>query len=191
MFNLIQILPLQAAMRKVVTVRVFSKYVVHKAEIFGKFNIQANTADKNGSPFTKCVLEAESETVIARCGARKVHSSLMTLVNQQSFIAIKTPPLKRAYRGSIVVYVEKGGLILLNKIYVEDYLAGILGVEMPFASLEALKAQAVVSRTWIYANLHNHETYDFCDLTHCQVYKGVSGENKLSWQSVKKQTELF
>lgn len=191
MFNLIQSLPLHAAMRKEVTVRVFSKYIVRNVEISGKFKIQANTADKNGNSSTKCVIQAKNEMLTARCDAKKFHAAMMTFVNLQSFIAIKTPPLKRTYRGSLVVYAENDRLILLNKIYVEDYLSGVLGGEMPFTSPEALKAQAVVSRTWIYANLHNHESYDFCDLTHCQVYKGVAGENKLSRQSVKETNGII
>src|SRR5258708_466156 len=35
---------------------------------------------------------------------------------------------------------------------------------------------AVVSRTYAHAKrrLHERDGFDFCDLTHCQVYKGVS-----------------
>jgi stage II sporulation protein D len=38
--------------------------------------------------------------------------------------------------------------------------------------LEALKAQAVLSRTYALKNLRRHEEFDFCDTTHCQHYTG-------------------
>jgi stage II sporulation protein D len=62
----------------------------------------------------------------------------------------------------------------------DDYLFGALAAE---ASVEdefaALKAQAVVSRTYALANLRRHarDNYDFCDTTHCQRFLQVTEEN--------------
>lgn len=182
---------LHASVKKEITVRIFSKYAVRTVEISGKFNIQTRGIAKKSKPFTACVIQTKSSMLTIQCGAEKFHAAMMSFVSLQKFTAVKILSLKRIYRGSFAVYAENGRLILLNKISVEDYLPGVLGGEMPFASNEALKAQAVVSRTWIYANLHNHETYDFCDLTHCQVYMGAAGESKLSWQSVKKTSGII
>ncbi|CAN5169612.1 hypothetical protein BH18ACI2_BH18ACI2_10880 [soil metagenome] len=63
----------------------------------------------------------------------------------------------------------------------EDYLFGALAAE---ASTEdedaALKAQAIVSRTFALKNLRRHgrEGYDFCDLTHCQRFLVVTPHNE-------------
>ncbi|HLG17861.1 MAG TPA: SpoIID/LytB domain-containing protein [Blastocatellia bacterium] len=57
---------------------------------------------------------------------------------------------------------------------VEEYLLGVLQVEAAAEDeLEALKAQAVVSRTYTLKNLGRHasEGYDLCSSTHCQQYK--------------------
>lgn len=52
-------------------------------------------------------------------------------------------------RGDVVVRLFKGGLQLINVIPLEDYLAAVLGSEMPVSfPLEALKAQAVAARTY-------------------------------------------
>lgn len=62
----------------------------------------------------------------------------------------------------------------------DDYLFGVLAAE---ASVEdefaALKAQAVVSRTYALANLRRHarDGYDFCNTTHCQRFLQVTQEN--------------
>jgi stage II sporulation protein D len=62
----------------------------------------------------------------------------------------------------------------------DDYLFGVLAAE---ASVEdefaALKAQAVVSRTYALANLRRHarDGYDFCNTTHCQRFLHITEEN--------------
>lgn len=78
--------------------------------------------------------------------------------------------------------VKYGQLALINHLPLELYLARVLPEEMDpeHFTLEALKAQAVVARTWSLANLNRHARYGyhFCDGPHCQAYRGrkkVSG----------------
>lgn len=52
-------------------------------------------------------------------------------------------------RGDVVVRLHRGKLQLINVIALEDYLAAVLGSEMPKSfPLEALKAQAIAARTY-------------------------------------------
>jgi len=63
----------------------------------------------------------------------------------------------------------------------EDYVLGVLSVEAAVEDEpEALKAQAIVSRTYALKNLRRHESegFDLCSNTHCQQY--VSGEGLVS-----------
>lgn len=48
------------------------------------------------------------------------------------------------------------------------------------APIEALKAQAVIARTFALANLEKHkeEGYNLCHKIHCQVYKGMDTETE-------------
>ncbi|HEX4949895.1 MAG TPA: SpoIID/LytB domain-containing protein [Blastocatellia bacterium] len=58
-------------------------------------------------------------------------------------------------------------------VELEDYVRGVLAAESSVETeLEALKAQAIVSRTFALKNLQRHKDdgYDFCSLTHCQRY---------------------
>lgn len=58
-------------------------------------------------------------------------------------------------------------------ISLEDYVLGVLSMEASTEDeLEALKAQAVVSRTFALKNLgrHSSDGYDLCSNTHCQQY---------------------
>lgn len=83
-------------------------------------------------------------------------------------------------RGDVVVRLYRDGLQLINVIPLEDYLAAVLGSEMPVSfPLEALKAQAVAART--YALQKKLEAYSNpfhlgSSVLH-QVYGGVNRED--------------
>jgi SpoIID/LytB domain protein len=98
--------------------------------------------------------------------------------------------MPRPYSGALKIYKHGNALCIINLTPVEDYLAGILAAEMPQAELPALQAQAVVSRTYILKNRQRHSTdgYQFCDLTHCQTYKGEASVTPAIRQAVTSTT---
>lgn len=64
-------------------------------------------------------------------------------------------------------------------VSLEEYVLGVLAAEASWESeLEALKAQAIVTRTFALKNLNRHgdESFDFCSTTHCQRYVSASDE---------------
>lgn len=87
----------------------------------------------------------------------------------------------KSYRGGLSFVPDKNGALQpVNLIKTEEYLYGVVNSEMNFKNpAEALKAQAVVARSYALANPGRHRAsgYDLCDSTHCQVYKGYGGEN--------------
>jgi len=91
------------------------------------------------------------------------------------------------YRGEIEVRINGDEIKVINIIDLEEYLYGILKNEMSrTAPIEALKAQAVIARTFTLANLKKHEKegYNLCSKIHCQVYKGVDTETDTIIQAV-------
>jgi SpoIID/LytB domain protein len=61
-----------------------------------------------------------------------------------------------------------------RELPLEEYLVGVLAAESSVEDeIEALKAQAVVSRAFALKNLGRHarEGYDFCSTTHCQRFR--------------------
>ena len=84
----------------------------------------------------------------------------------------------REFSGTFAVSGRDSALLLLNTLALEDYLAGVIGSEIA-AKGEVLRCQALVSRTYALANpgRHRNQGYDFCDTTHCQYYRGLSGAN--------------
>lgn len=108
------------------------------------------------------------------------------------------------FKGSLKIIVEDGKLTAVNIIQVEDYLASVISSEMSAtASLELLKAHAVISRSWLLAQIQknkeihthsehyssssqtddewirwydreDHTRFDVCADDHCQRYQGIT-----------------
>ena len=83
------------------------------------------------------------------------------------------------YSGSIEVKAEEGGLVLINELYLEDYLKKVVPSEMPASyEKEALKAQAVCARTYAYRQIQGNAYGQYGahvdDSTNFQVYNNIS-----------------
>ncbi|HKP96912.1 MAG TPA: SpoIID/LytB domain-containing protein [Fibrobacteria bacterium] len=94
------------------------------------------------------------------------------------------------YRGSLHLIGEANGdIATVNVLGVEDYLRGVLPYELGTVdreALEALKAQAIVARTYAYKRMLRAGAGDFHIYSDVQdqVYKGVRGEYLLSDRAV-------
>jgi len=83
------------------------------------------------------------------------------------------------YKGDILIRAVAGGkLDIIEYLPLEDYLYGVLPAEMsPDWPLEALKAQAVASRTYALKYINPARDYDVTDGSEMQVYNGTSKIN--------------
>ena len=97
----------------------------------------------------------------------------------------------KPYRGLLEITTSKnpGSLLVLNLIFVEDYLKGVVSAEIGKLSqqeMEALKAQAIAARTYSLSRLGQYaeREYDLEASVADQVYKGVEGETPLVNQAV-------
>ena len=82
-------------------------------------------------------------------------------------------------RGAVEVAGDGGGLRVVNRVPLEDYVAGTLGREVYHGwHDETLKAQAVVSRTYALHRRGRHQgrAFDLEAGTTSQVYGGVRAE---------------
>ena len=106
----------------------------------------------------------------------------------------------QTFKGTLRFIVEEGEVRAINRIDVEEYLVSVISSEMSAtSSLEFLKAHAIVSRSWLYAQLlrrekvqqgtlgweneeetvrwyarEDHTLFDLCADDHCQRYQGIT-----------------
>lgn len=94
---------------------------------------------------------------------------------------------KIKYRGKINLYIKGLKLHAINEVGMQDYLYGVIPKEMVSSwEMEALKAQAVVAKSYTITNYNKHKSdgFNVCATTHCQVYGGYSGEQLKTNESV-------
>ena len=94
----------------------------------------------------------------------------------------------RSYRGTLTLRARSSGFVdVIEQVGLEEYLYGVLprevGVDWP---ADALKAQAVVSRTYVAANLGKYADrgYDITSDVYTQVYGGLDDENPAASEAV-------
>ena len=123
------------------------------------------------------------------------------------------------FKGSLCIIVENEKLTAINDIPLEDYLESVISSEMSAtSSIELLKAHAVISRSWLLAQVikgkelkqsakkynpvsetateyirwydrEDHINFDVCADDHCQRYQGITRQtSELVRQAI---TETF
>ncbi len=90
----------------------------------------------------------------------------------------------KRYRGIVKVLPYGDNVRLVNILYMEDYLRGVVPPEIGPRSddeIEAIKTQAVAARTYAMGHLQQYgqEPYDMKATTVDQIYEGMESENRL------------
>jgi stage II sporulation protein D len=113
----------------------------------------------------------------------------------------------QTFKGSLEIRIEGGKLRAINRIPLEDYLTSVISSEMKAtSSIELLKAHAVISRSWLMAQINkgselsqstktyqsifetadeyirwydreDHAGFDVCADDHCQRYQGITRQS--------------
>ncbi len=96
----------------------------------------------------------------------------------------------RDYRGEVLVTPSPAGLLVVNLVSLEAYVAGVVNAEMGrrgAQDLAALYAQAVISRTVAMRALGRYRVrgYDLINTIADQAYAGVGSETDLGWEAVR------
>lgn len=84
-----------------------------------------------------------------------------------------------SYRGSMEIRKTEQGFVVINELPIEEYLYGVVPSEMPVSyPMEALKAQAICARTYVYAHLESPGYGEYGahvdDSTGYQVYNNTA-----------------
>ncbi len=110
----------------------------------------------------------------------------------------------QTFNGTLHIIVESDKITAINELPIETYLTSVISSEMkPTASLSFLKASAVISRSWLLAQIEkrrrhaesgsgffsfkksdeelikwydreDHTEFDVCADDHCQRYQGIT-----------------
>jgi hypothetical protein len=117
------------------------------------------------------VFRAEGDRVVAGSRSTASWSAAARDGGAAAFRLAVPGKFHRVYRGQLTIQARNGELLAVVTMDRETAVASIVGAEMvESAPMEALKAQAVVTRSFLLAG-PRHMDFDFCDTTHCQFLK--------------------
>lgn len=170
------------------------------AQEFRVYNVKTNKILANGKEkeLWSAVIEKGKAYIVKKDGTKIPFSGSIIIKQNETLEAGATIIVKKLMTGAGMTWAGAGDrelrgaleiihntslntLIPVNHVNVEEYLFGTVPAEMSSTfPLEALKAQAVLSRTYSLKHLGKHKKwgYDVCDTQHCQVHGGVHGERE-------------
>jgi stage II sporulation protein D (peptidoglycan lytic transglycosylase) len=99
--------------------------------------------------------------------------SLRSRNNGPADIVLTIPgKITRRYHGTLEVTPSSASLLMIVTMDLETAVASVVAAESdPDTLLEALKAQAIATRSYFVAGRGRHDGFDFCDTTHCQFLR--------------------
>ena len=94
----------------------------------------------------------------------------------------------RAFRGTFELAPDdEGDMVIVNTVSTHDYLASVVGSEAPSSwEPEALAAQAIAARTYLFTHLGRHNSYDLEGDTRDQEYDGTIKEDARTLRAVER-----
>ncbi|MBR2742228.1 MAG: SpoIID/LytB domain-containing protein [Clostridia bacterium] len=139
-------------------------------------NTGVGSSGAGGTAYGFSVIDMNTQKIIFELEINGVNSFYLSPANHGTKPKMKNGSTE--YFGSFLMYRNSSGkLNLINMVSVQDYLKGVVPYEMSNGwPVEALKAQAVAARNYLYQNINKHKSEGFmvCDGTHCQVYGGTA-----------------
>jgi|GEM_PF-327778 len=114
--------------------------------------------------------------IVLQSGARTVRAFALTVAGRENeaadFVLAVPGKIARHYRGTLEIRGEVGHLVAVVAMDRETAVASIVAAENTADTpLEALKAQAVATRSYLASSRGRHRDFDFCDTTHCQFLR--------------------
>lgn len=156
--------------------------------VFGLFHplqlklsaVKGGALEVRAGAATFVLRDAETATVALRDGAIECRwrggaarsRTIYASPRDGGLILVVPGKIERQFRGRLEIGVSKGALQPVVFMDLEVAVASVVAAESPpGAAIEALKAQAVVARSFYVAAHRRHAAFDFCDTTHCQFLR--------------------
>lgn len=149
-----------------------------------------------GAPVRVKRAAAGALEILTYNGDRQLAAWAIVTPKGASALELSVPgKITRKFGGRVLVRPgDDGGIKIILETDVESAVASIVAAEMGFCRrIEALKALAVLARTFMSANKGRHarEGFDFCDTTHCQFYRGQEGVSRLAMSAAAQTRGQF
>jgi stage II sporulation protein D len=100
----------------------------------------------------------------------------------------------KRYRGELVISATDSGLLVVNRLPMDDYLRGVVPLEIggnrTAAEFAAVQAQAVAARTYAYKHVNDARAFDMYATVQDQVYGGVDAEKPQTDSAIRTTADV-
>ena len=129
-----------------------------------------------GSPTERLLIRTSGDILLLNLAGEEIRTRELHAAGRNqdaaSFVLGVPGKIERRYRGTLDVRIVGGVLVPVVTMDLETAAASVVQAEsLAGTPFEALKAQAVVTRSYFVAGAGRHAEFDFCDLTHCQFLR--------------------
>lgn len=131
---------------------------------------------ERSSGMDSAAIRISAGAILLSAGSRTVHASEVIITGRKNdpvdFVLSVPGKITRHYRGRLTVQPSDGSLTAIVTMDRETAVASVVAAESASETpVEALKAQAVATRSYFVAGGGRHHDFDFCDTTHCQFLR--------------------
>ena len=190
------------------TVRIYGNYAVHDAAGNALFIAQDEAAYTVKAENSAVSLYSAFGTLLysgASVSFKEFESGHANNCVKVDSVSMGNKDTDRTYRGDLnIYYFDKtgsyskrwAGLYLVNNVYMEDYIQGVVAAEMGKENkqnqakgwpVEAQKAQAVAARTFAMNKTRSSLVFDVYDTSKSQAYFGITDWCKAAVQATAGQ----
>ena len=190
------------------TVRIYGSYAVHDAAGNALFIAQDEAAYTVKAENSAVSLYSAFGTLLysgASVSFKEFESGHANNCVKVDSVSMGNKDTDRTYRGDLnIYYFDKtgsyskrwAGLYLVNNVYIEDYIQGVVAAEMGKENkqnqakgwpVEAQKAQAVAARTFAMNKTRSSLVFDVYDTSKSQAYFGITDWCKAAVQATAGQ----
>lgn len=190
------------------TVRIYGNYAVHDAAGNALFIAQDEAAYTVKAENSAVSLYSAFGTLLysgASVSFKEFESGHANNCVKVDSVSMGNKDTDRTYRGDMnIYYFDKtgsyskrwAGLYLVNNVYMEDYIQGVVAAEMGKENkqnqakgwpVEAQKAQAVAARTFAMNKTRSSLVFDMYDTSKSQAYFGITDWCKAAVQATAGQ----
>lgn len=158
-----------------INVQLFSDHFLRSLHVFGTGKglvlvVDGQARRLHANTRINVLLQRGLVALITQYGYITGHR-VMLIPEADNFLEVQITDQRLPFAGTLTIQAVNKQLSLTLNVAHTTYLAGVVSAEMPFLQMEALKAQAVLARTYAYRHLITTQGKNMGDTEATQVFR--------------------
>jgi len=151
---------------------------------------------EKSSGIGSATMQFSGAQVLVNAGARRLKAPSLAVSGRKNepvdFTLAIPGKITRQYHGTLQIEASGSNLLAVLTLDLETAVASVVAAESSAGTpVEALKAQAIATRSYLVSGRGRHHDFDFCDTTHCQFLRNPPAPGSIVAQAVDATRSLL